>query len=166
MQSQDIDQIYEEYASMIYKYLRILTNNDDIAEELTQETFFRAIRKINSFKGNCKISTWLCQIAKYSWYEYSKKNNKEKDSSLDHLENVLIDFDDMEQKIINKKYKMKIYEQIQYLDEDMKNVMLLRLTGDLSFEEIGQIINKSANYARVTYYRGKQKIRKVVKYNE
>ena len=166
MQGEDIDQIYEEYASMVYKYLRVLTNNDDIAEELTQETFFRAIRKINSFKGDCKISTWLCQIAKYSWYEYRRKNNKEKDSSLECLENVLVHLDDMEKRIIDKNYKMKIYEQIQYLDEDMKNVMLLRLTGDLSFEEIGQIINKSANYARVTYYRGKQKIRKVVKYNE
>lgn len=164
MKNQDIDEIYDRYANMVYKYIRVLTNSDDIAEELTQETFFRAIRKIDSFKGNCKISTWLCQIAKYSWYEYRKKSNKEKDISFDYLESILIDNNDIEQNIINKSYKMQIYKQIQYLDEDTKNVVLLRLTGDLSFEEIGQILNKSANYARVTYYRGKQKIKKGVKY--
>ena len=73
---QDIGQIYEEYFETVYKYLFCLTHNNDIAEELTQETFYRAVEKINTYKGNCKISVWLCQIAKHLWYDFCRKNKK------------------------------------------------------------------------------------------
>ncbi len=73
---QNMEEIYKEYFEMIKRYLFCLTHNNDIAEELTQETFYRAVKKINTFKGECKISVWLCQIAKNIWYnELKKKTN-------------------------------------------------------------------------------------------
>ena len=73
---QDIEQIYKQYFDTVNKYLFCLTRNNDIAEELTQETFCRALKNLNQFKGECKISVWLCQIAKNIWYDYYRKNKK------------------------------------------------------------------------------------------
>ena len=73
---QDIGKIYEEYFEIVNKYLFCLTHNKDISEELTQETFYKAVKKIDTFKGDCKISVWLCQIAKNLWYNELKKNKK------------------------------------------------------------------------------------------
>lgn len=73
---QDMEQIYEQYFKTVNKYLFCLTHNNDISEELTQETFYKAVRKIDTYKGECKISVWLCQIAKNLWYDYRKKNKK------------------------------------------------------------------------------------------
>ena len=73
---QDIEQIYEEYFETVNKYLFCLTHNSDISEELTQETFYRAVKNINTYKGDCKISVWLCQIAKNLWYDQCRKNKK------------------------------------------------------------------------------------------
>ena len=87
----NIEKIYTENVETVRKYLFCLTHNDDIAEELTQETFYRAIRKINSFKNNSKISTWLCQIAKNLWFDELKKNRKvldEHERSPEHLKNA------------------------------------------------------------------------------
>lgn len=73
---QNMEQIYEQYFETINKYLFCLTHNNDISEELTQETFYKAVKKIHTYKGECKISVWLCQIAKNSWYDYCKKIKK------------------------------------------------------------------------------------------
>ena len=70
---QDIEQIYKQYSQIVYKYVLGLSNgNKDIAEEITSETFAIAVERINQFKGNCKISVWLCQIAKFLWYKEIK----------------------------------------------------------------------------------------------
>ena len=73
---QSIEEIYKQYFEIVNKYLFCLTRNSDIAEELTQETFYRAVKKIHTFKGNCKISVWLCEIAKNLWYDELRKNKK------------------------------------------------------------------------------------------
>ena len=70
---QDITEIYNKYGKMVYKYIFCLTRNEDITEEIVQETFLIAVENINKFKGNCKISTWLCQISKYIWYKRNQK---------------------------------------------------------------------------------------------
>ncbi|PRR83478.1 RNA polymerase sigma factor [Clostridium vincentii] len=163
---QDIEQIYKEYADLVYRYLKSLTRNEDLAQELMQETFYRAIIKINQFRGECKISTWLCQIGKYLWYQRIDKDRKQKEVCLDELEWELIENTDMEKGLLDKHDKLEIYKKIQYFDKDTKDVMLMRLTGDLSFAEIGQLLNRTENWARVTYYRGKQKIKKGIETNE
>ena len=73
---QNIEEVYKQYSNTVYKYLFCLTGKEEIAEDLTQETFAIAIKQINKFRGDCKISVWLCQIAKHLWYKELKKSKK------------------------------------------------------------------------------------------
>ena len=156
---QDIGQIYEEYFETVYKYLFCLTHNNDIAEELTQETFYRAVEKINTYKGDCKISVWLCQIAKHLWFDYCRKNKK----TINIQENLFNEQSTnvTEESIISNDEKISLYKKMQNLDEKTREVIYLRITGELSFKEIGIILNKTENWARVTFYRGKNKLKEV-----
>ncbi len=155
---QNMEEIYKEYFEMIKRYLFCLTHNNDIAEELTQETFYRAVKKINTFKGECKISVWLCQIAKNIWYNELKKKKRIESRMKEYNTSELIE-NELENRIISKESKLEIYKKIQRLDEKTRNVMYLRITGELSFKEIGIILNKTENWARVTFYRGKEKLK-------
>ncbi len=157
---QNIEQIYEEYFETVYKYLFCLTHNGDIAEELTQETFYRAVKSINSYKGECKISVWLCQIAKNLWYDECKKNKKIAKVSEEYIENIESN-ETAEENVISNDEKMKLYQKMQKLDEKTREVIYLRITGELSFKEIGIIMNQTENWARVTFYRGKNKLKEV-----
>ncbi len=154
----NIEEIYAEYVEIVRKYLFYLTHNDDISEELTQETFYRAIKKIDSFKNNCKMSTWLCEIAKNLWYNELKKNKKIKNISDKEIE-IIESEEKVENDVISKEKKLKLYNDIQNLGEDMRNVIYLRLTGELSFKEIGDILGKTENWARVVFYRAKKKLK-------
>lgn len=157
---QDIEEIYEKYFQTVNKYLFCLTHNNDIAEELTQETFYRAVKKINTYKGECKISVWLCQIAKNLWYDQCRKNNKLVSVEGTDLLNKQV-LNTLEEQIISKEEKISLYKKIQSLDEKTREVIYLRITGDLSFKEIGIILNQTENWARVTFYRGKNKLKEV-----
>ena len=156
---QDIEQIYEQYFETVNKYLFCLTHNNDISEELTQETFYKAVKKIDTYKGDCKISVWLCQIAKNSWYDYCKKNKK-----VIKIEEELLEIkekDSIEEKVIFNDEKLLLYKKMQTQDEKTREVIYLRITGELSFKEIGIILNKTENWARVTFYRGKNQLKEV-----
>lgn len=128
-----------------------------MAEELTQETFYRAVTKIDSFKGNSKISVWLCQIAKHLWFDEYNKRKKLK--NIDDEEISLIALENTEETAIANTNKLDLFKKMQNLDNQTKEVMYLRLTGELSFKEIGTILNKTETWARVTFYRGKQKLK-------
>ena len=156
---QDIEEIYKEYFEVVNKYLFCLTCDNDLAEELTQETFYRAVQKIGTFKGNCKIQVWLCQIAKNLWYDELKKSKRYED--IDNEDLVLAAKEDLEEEAIQSDFKLNLFRKIRNLDAQTKEVMYLRLTGELSFKEIGRILEKSENWARVTFYRGKQKLKEV-----
>ncbi len=156
---QNIEEIYKEYSITVYKYLFCLTQNRDISEDLMQETFAIAVKDIKKFRGDCKLSVWLCQIAKHLWYKELKKKNKNANISFEEInENVLYD-ETPEQIICGKEEKLKLFKDIQKLDSKSKEVMYLRLIGNLSYEEIGEILGKTSNWSRVTFYRAKQKIR-------
>ena len=157
---QDIEKLYEEYFKTVNKYLFCLTQNQDISEELTQETFYRAVRKIDKYKGECKISVWLCQIAKNLWYDECRKNKR----SINTIEDCLLDIQEtntLEEEVIATDEKMLLYKKMQLLDDKTREVMYLRLSGELSFKEIGIILNKTENWARVTFYRGKNQLKEV-----
>ena len=154
---QDMEQIYKQYFETVNKYLFCLTHNSDISEELTQETFYRAVKKINTFKGDCKMSVWLCQIAKNLWYDELKKNKKTENIG-DEMLSIQSE-DKIEEKVVLNESKIELYKKIQKLDKQTREVIYLRITGELSFKEIGDILNKTENWARVTFYRGKQKLK-------
>lgn len=157
---QDIEQIYKEYFETVNKYLFCLTKNNDISEELTQETFYKAVKKIDTYKGECKISVWLCQIAKNLWYDECRKNKKLKNISEKDLFNIE-EKSTIEDNIVSEEEKIEIYRKMQKLDNKTREVMYLRISGELSFKEIGIILNKTENWARVTFYRGKNKLKEV-----
>ncbi len=156
---QDMKKIYEEYFETVNKYLFCLTHDNDISEELTQETFYKAVQKINTYKGECKISVWLCQIAKNLWYDQCRKKKK-----IINIEEELFDIqaiETTESQVIENEEKILLYKKLQQLDEKTREVIYLRITGELSFKEIGTILNKTENWARVTFYRGKNKLKEV-----
>lgn len=156
---QNMEQIYEEYFETVNKYLFCLTHNSDISEELTQETFYRAVKKIDTYKGECKISVWLCQIAKNLWFDQCRKNNKNINIEDELLNQANIDT--TEGIVISNDEKLYLYKKMQSLDEKTREVMYLRITGELSFKEIGTVLNRTENWARVTFYRGKSKLKEV-----
>jgi RNA polymerase sigma-70 factor (ECF subfamily) len=158
---QDIESIYKKYFEYVYKYLFCLTHNADISEELTQETFCKVVKEINNFKGDCKTSTWLCQIAKNLWYnEYKKNKNTITTTENDFL--AIQSLDCIEDKIISDEEKVFLHKEIQKLDEQTKEVIYLRITEEFSFKEIAAILGKTENWARIIFYRGKQALLKEV----
>jgi len=157
---QDIEKIYEEYFETVNKYLFCLTHNNDVAEELTQETFYKAVKKINTYKAECKMSVWLCQIAKNLWYDECRKNKKVINTNESDLINVQA-LDTIEEQVVSNDEKILLYKKMQTLDEKTREIMYLRITGELSFKEIGIILNKTENWARVTFYRGKNQLKEV-----
>lgn len=161
---QNIEKIYKEYFETVNKYLFCLTYDDNLSEELTQETFYRAVQKIHTFKGDCKMSVWLCQIAKNLWYDELKKKRKIKNEDIEKYINLKSN-EELEDSIIENNTKIELYKKIQKLDSQTREVIYLRIMGDLSFKDIGNILDKTENWARVTFYRGKNKLKEDMKMN-
>ena len=154
---QNMDQIYTEYFNTVYKYLLYLTHDVTFSEELTQETFCKALEKINTFRGDCKVSVWLCQIAKHLLINEQNKRKKFVDISEENLAKIE-DSKELENNAILKDEKLKMYKKMQQLEGDVREVVHLRITGELSFKEIADILGKTENWARVTFYRAKKKL--------
>lgn len=156
---QDIDKIYRKYGEIVYKYVFCLTGNEDETQEIVQETFLVAVRDINKFRGECKISTWLCQISKYIWYKKLKKEKSKREIPIENLQNSLFIEKSLEENFCDKEDKIQLFKKLQTLDEDTKNVMYLRILGNFEYNEIAEIMNKTSNWARVVFFRGKQKLK-------
>ncbi|MGL6201345.1 MAG: RNA polymerase sigma factor [Lachnospiraceae bacterium] len=155
---EDMEQIYEKYMTQVYKFLFSLSHDIHLTEELTQETFFQAIKSIDSFRGDCKLYVWLCSIAKHLWYKEIKKKGQEQLEEV--AEETLIAKQSTEVSAIQKVEVLELHKIIHSFDEPLREVMYLRLNGNFTFKEIGEILEKDENWARVTFYRGKQRLRK------
>lgn len=154
---EDLDEIYRAHADGVKAFLISLTANVDLAEELTQETFYQATKSIHRYNGQCKISVWLCQIAKHLYYDFLKKEKRRKHITIDPIQEIESG-NTPHSEIMNRSTLISIHKEIHLLQEPYKEVFLLRTSIDLSFKEIGEIFNKSENWARVTYYRAKLKL--------
>lgn len=155
---EDFDSLYREYAVRVYKYIFSCCHSYDISEEITQETFYRAIKSIKNYNGSCKVDVWLCQIAKHIWYQILEKQHKKQTVELTEANSIATS--SLEEDFIFAQEKMELFKQLQLLDANTREVIYLRLTGEFSFREIGEILGKEEIWARVTFYRGKQKIMK------
>lgn len=160
----DFDEVYRQYGEMVFCFLMSLCHEEDTAQELMQETFVRAVRDIRRFDGSCKVSTWLCQIAKHLWYQELERRKKKGTVPLD--ESLVQGGQSMEDSLCLKEEKMEMFKCVHDLDETSKEVLLLRITGAFSFREIGEIFQRNENWARVTFYRAKQKLVKMRKDDE
>lgn len=152
----NLDSIYQEYADLVFKYLYSLCRDEHLAEELTQETFYQAVKSANKYDGTCKVSTWLCQIGKHLWYQELDRRKRKGTSQL--VEEIVADEQGLEDRAVMKDDIFRIFQKVHVLDEVSKEVFFLRVTGGMSFREIGNIFEKNENWARVTFYRAKQKV--------
>lgn len=160
-----MEEIYKEYSKFVYNYLLSLTNDSEIAEELMQETFYSAVKNINKFRQESSIKTWLCKIAKNKWIDYYKKIKKSAEENIDEIDEKFIMVNSFEDEFANKDKVLDLYKKIHKLDEKTREVIYLRIRSDLSFKDIGIIMNESEQWARVTFYRAKLKLKEEF-YNE
>ena len=157
----EFEKIYKAHFTDVYLYIRSISGNDSIAEEITAETFFRALSKIDSFRRECEIRVWLCQIAKNLYFSYLKKNKKLSLSS-DFSEFDIPDAPSPEESVIRRNEAERALNILHTFSEPYREVFMLRVYGELSFSEIAKIFNKRENWACVTYHRAKEKIKKLL----
>ena len=152
----EFEDIYSEYFDDVYRYVLSLSKNKSIAEDITQETFFKALKGIDGFKGNCKMSVWLCQIAKNLYFSYLKKEH----SNFESVEDIA-DVPDtgFEQALVDDESAFEIHKLLHNLEEPYKEVFTLRFFGDLSFSKIAELFGKTESWARVTYHRARIKLK-------
>ena len=144
----DFEQIYKEHFSDVHKYVLSLSRNEAVAEEVTQETFFKAMQNINKFNGSCKLYVWLCQIAKntyFSLYEKQKRNVSE-----DGME-LLDTKTDIENGYLDMEDSKRLHVLLHNLNEPYKEVFTLRVFGELPFSQIGELFGKADGWARLIF---------------
>ena len=151
----DFEKLFNENREFIFKYLVKMTRDISLSEELTQETFFRAYMNFSSLRDKEKSSVWLCQIAKntyFAWY-----NEQKKKGSLEDFETVG-EGENIEDTFVKKELSQKAMRCLHELEEPYKEVFMLSVFGDFSSKDISSIFGKSESWARVTFYRAKQKL--------
>lgn len=152
----EFEQIYITYFRDVYLYIRRLSNSEHIAEEITSETFFKAMKSIDSFRGDCDIRVWLCQIAKNCYYSYIKKADRTE--CIDNVE-IAEQGASFEERLFRHDTAMQIQKILHDVPEPYKEVFMWRVYAELSFKQIGQIFGKSENWACVAYHRARNKIK-------
>lgn len=161
-----MEEIYKEYSKIVYKYLLSITNDTELAEELMQETFESAVKNINKFRQECSVKTWLCIIAKNKWIDFYKKKKKVNEINIDEINEKILVSNSLEEDYTDKSEIINIYKKIHRLDEKTKEVIYLRIKSDFSFKEIGSIMGRSEEWARITFYRGKIKLKEELENEE
>ena len=158
-----MDAIYKKYCKCVYNFLYKLTNDIELSEELTQETFYTAIKKINTLNKKESIRTWLYKIAKNKWKDYLKKSKKA-NIVLDEntVENLVANYD-IEEDMIAKDNIIEFYKKIHMLDIDTREIIYLKIIRNFTFKEISQILGKNEEWARTKFYRGKLKLKESLK---
>lgn len=160
----DLDVLYREHADTVHRYLLVKTNSTDLAEELTQETFYQALRSVDSYDGSCKFSTWLIGIAKNVLRTHWRKLRQQPTVSLEDAPELTSG--SAEESVLSGTELEAVLGVIHRLEEPGREVLYLRLLGSLSFRQIGDVLGQSETWARVTYYRAKQSVVKELKRDE
>lgn len=152
------EEIYREHFDDVFNYIYRLSGNRDTAEEITSETFFKALKAIDGFKGECEIRVWLCQIAKNSYYSFLKKSKRSTGIDSADIESLSERNESLEEQVINNDQAERIRKVLHLIDEPYKEVFMWRVFADMSFKQIGDIFKKSENWACVTFHRAKKMI--------
>lgn len=155
---EDFEAIYVQHFDGVYKYVFSLCRNETIAEEITQEAFYRAMEHIDKFEGKCKLYVWLCQIAKNTFLTYAKKQKRYvSETDIDLSQQIEPSF---ESEILDKETLWKLHKLLHGLSEPYKEVFSLRVFGELPFSQIGELFGKSDSWARLIFYRAKKELRR------
>ena len=156
----DFKEVYKLYFRDVYHYTYSLCRNASMAEEITQETFFKALNGLDSFDGKCKVLVWLCQIAKNTYLSICRKE-KHIDYDIDTVS--LISDHNIEDNYLSRESAFEIHKVLHRLQEPYKEVFFLRTFGELSYAQIAELFSKTETWARVTYHRAKLKIQEELK---
>lgn len=155
----DFEQLYNRYFSDVYLYMLRLSGNEHIAEEMTSDTFFKAMRSINSFRGDCDVRVWLCQIAKNCYYSYKRKSNRTEHVDVTQMQELPDPAPSVAQEYARRDEIERIQKILHAVGEPYKEVFMWRVYAGLSFKQIGGIFGKTENWACVTYHRARKKIK-------
>ncbi len=151
--------MYRSYAVPVQRYILSLCGNESLAEDITADTFYKAMKNIDHFTEG-KLLTWLCAIAKNTYLDYVKKKENANVSISEEMEEQFTsDHDNVEDRYVRKDERLQLYRMIYKLEPEQKEVVYLRIFGELSFKEIGEILGKSENWARVNFYRSKNRLK-------
>lgn len=157
----DFDKIYRSCYEDVFRFLRGLSGNETLAEELTQETFYRAMKSIDSYQGGSELRIWLCSIAKHLYYDHRKQQKR--NVSADEMENLADDGQHFSDMLADRSQALQIHKLLHDLREPYKEIFTLRVFGELSFREIGEVFGKSEHWACVTFHRARAMLQKQVK---
>lgn len=155
----DFEELYNAYFNDVYKYILRLSRNEHIAEEITAETFFKALRAVDTFRGECDVRVWLCQIAKNCYYTYEKKSRRTQSTEEISVESLSDPTANVADELIKKDEVRRVQEVLHEVGEPYKEVFMWRVYAELSFRQIGQIFGKTENWACVTYHRARKMIK-------
>lgn len=151
----DIETIYREYFGDVFRYIFRLSGDNHIAEEITAETFFKAMKSLNSFRGECDIRVWLCQIAKNCYYSHLRKSSY--NENIDEYTGIAAPFS-LENDVLLRDEAKRVQLILDALPQMYRDVFTWRVYAELSFKQIGQIFGKTENWACVTYHRARKMI--------
>lgn len=154
----DFEQIYRLYFRDVYAFMLSLSRNETIAEEITQETFYKALQNIEQYKGKSKMNVWLCQIAKNTYFTQMEKQRRLQPELTEQQDDKFV-----EQQFLQKEDAFYLHQLLHRLDEPYKEVFTLRIFGELPFVQISQLFGKTESWARVTFHRAKRKIQQLDK---
>ena len=155
----EFEKIYRAYFDDVYRYIRRLSGDENTAEEITSETFFKAMRGTSGFRGDCDVRVWLCQIAKNCYYSHLKKARHIDSIDDTALAELPSEESTIEEQCVKREDAERIRTVLHTLPEPYKEVFMWRVLAELSFRQIGQLFGKSENWACVTYHRAKTMIR-------
>lgn len=158
----EFEEIYRTYFGDVYRYALKLSGNKTEAEEITSDTFFKALRSLDGFRGDCELRVWLCRIAKNCFYTRLKKAGRQAET--ERIETPLVD--DPEERLLRRNDAERIRRVLHGLPEQYREVFMWRVFAELSFKEIAEIFGKSDNWACVTYHRAKAMINSRLEENE
>ena len=154
----DLDEVYSRFSGTVTSYLLRLCSNQQLAEELTQETFYQAVRCIGRFDGKSSISTWLCSIARHLYYDYLRKQKPTVP-----VTDTIPSPEDFTDRIENRDQAMHAHRVLHTLEEPFREVFTLRTFCDLSHSQIAELFGKSESWSRVTYFRARQMLQKAIR---
>ena len=154
----DFEEIYRRYFGDVYRYLLRLSGSETAAEDVTSETFLRAMQALPRFRGDCDVRVWLCRIARNTYF--STRRDPDNQPMEEPGEERAGSAPSPEEETLRREEGLRLRQLLHGLEEPYREVFLWRHYGDLSFREIGQLFGKSENWACVTYHRARGKLRK------
>ena len=154
----DFEQLYRTYFGDVYLYILRLSGSEHVAEEITSDTFFKAMKSIDSFRGDCDVRVWLCQIAKHCYYSYKKKGSRTEHVEDAEMQELPDPTPDVSEELVRREESRRIQQILHEVGEPYKEVFMWRVYAELSFKQIAQIFGKTENWACVTYHRARKQI--------